>query len=360
MFKRAVRIALGLFVVLATGCGYQSCGVMDWSPDGKRLVTTLPFGGKAFGLVTVDVATGAVQRIPGGEEGLSPSWSPDGRYIAAVRANKSDTVLRLVDLRRGTARSIMAGVSGLIIWREDGQSLFTVKSTFKGTRGIWYSVSNSQVTAECVLPDGGAQATSDLACWLPDSDDVALVLGGDVYRTQGQQVEQVTHNGRVVGLGLSPDGRNLHWASTKEDGSGLALTRYSLSSGETRRLPLRSLVPANVHVGYVVFSRDGRRLALILLRSSYTSPPSKESPRGERINWETDQCIVARIDGTQARTVWRAKPGTRVAQDVMLSFSRDGKRLALLASAGERIQLLVGGADGYGMHRLLTRVNPSR
>ena len=85
-----------MYVTSAEGGGPQEVapdlGDPGWSADGKSLVfSDRPpfFGPNASGKVAIhllDLKTRAITTVAGSEGLYSPRWSPDGRYIAALRA----------------------------------------------------------------------------------------------------------------------------------------------------------------------------------------------------------------------------------------------------------------------------------
>ncbi len=72
-------------------------GNAGWSADGNSLVfsdTPPGFGGSSkFALHTLDLRTHQVSTLPDSEGLYSPRWSPDGRYIAALRAGPETLTL---------------------------------------------------------------------------------------------------------------------------------------------------------------------------------------------------------------------------------------------------------------------------
>jgi Tol biopolymer transport system component len=73
-------------------------GDPGWSADGKSLVfsDTPPFDPTASGKLAIhlmDLKTREVTTLPGAEGLYSPRWSPDGRYIAALRAGPETLML---------------------------------------------------------------------------------------------------------------------------------------------------------------------------------------------------------------------------------------------------------------------------
>jgi hypothetical protein len=77
-----------------------ACGALAWSPDGRRLVTTLPSGR----LAVVDVAGGSVHRLPPAVTELA--WSPDARRLLVTTRQGRCSTLAVVTATGGTARSL--------------------------------------------------------------------------------------------------------------------------------------------------------------------------------------------------------------------------------------------------------------
>jgi Tol biopolymer transport system component len=64
-----------------------------WSPDGSALVFGSPYASSSKGIRTLDLQTRALATLPDSQDLFSPRWSPDGRYIAAVRWNSQSLLL---------------------------------------------------------------------------------------------------------------------------------------------------------------------------------------------------------------------------------------------------------------------------
>lgn len=110
----------------------------DWSPDGKSIV----FGrqaelmGKESGpnlIQTLNLATRAIQTIPGSENLFSPRWSPDGRWIVALSLDQ--TQLELYDVERQSWRTLFTGSAADPVWSSDSRSVF-LHSAGKANAGI--------------------------------------------------------------------------------------------------------------------------------------------------------------------------------------------------------------------------------
>jgi serine/threonine protein kinase/Tol biopolymer transport system component len=64
-----------------------------WSPDGTALVFGSPYASSSKGIRVLDLKTRALTTLPDSQDLFSPRWSPDGRYIAAVRWNSQSLLL---------------------------------------------------------------------------------------------------------------------------------------------------------------------------------------------------------------------------------------------------------------------------
>jgi len=108
--------------------GTDNQGAPTWSPDGRRLIygRVMCQEERTCAIEEIDLETGEQSMVPG-SEGLSTArWSPDGRYIAALRADKFQVFL----LNRGTGtwRKLADGVNGNdLAWAPNSRAVYASK-----------------------------------------------------------------------------------------------------------------------------------------------------------------------------------------------------------------------------------------
>ena len=99
----------------------------DWSPDGKRFITTAAHGEGDDNwyiaeLYTVDAASGETRSILKPSMQIAvPRWSPDGKQVAFIGGIMSDEGIAsgdifVVDAGGGTPRNITPGMKGSAYW----------------------------------------------------------------------------------------------------------------------------------------------------------------------------------------------------------------------------------------------------
>jgi Tol biopolymer transport system component len=97
----------------------------NWSPDAGKIV----FGGNPPDITAIhvlDLKTNQVSTLPGSEGFFSPRWSPDGRYIAALRADALAVVL--YDFETQQWSQLAKGGVGYPSWSKDGHYVYFMRA----------------------------------------------------------------------------------------------------------------------------------------------------------------------------------------------------------------------------------------
>lgn len=151
----------------------------DWSPDGSRIIMdyTDNLENWQAQLQILNVATGAITKLPGTEGLTQPRWSPDGAHFAAIERRSHRILLSDAE---GKVWSFLADAldpSG-IYWSADGKFLYfqdsgdAEKSVYRvhiGEHakekvlgfGPWLTTGAAQCHFTGVGPDGSIYATID-------------------------------------------------------------------------------------------------------------------------------------------------------------------------------------------------------
>jgi Tol biopolymer transport system component/DNA-binding winged helix-turn-helix (wHTH) protein len=99
----------------------------DWSADGGtivfgRLPQLMSAESEAKAIYLFDLKTKQVRKLPGSDGLFSPRWSPDGRYIAALSLDQ--TRLMLYDTSTQRWRPLGQGNIADPVWSHDGRAIF--------------------------------------------------------------------------------------------------------------------------------------------------------------------------------------------------------------------------------------------
>jgi Tol biopolymer transport system component len=94
-----------------------------WSPDGSSLIFGGLYASASAGIRILDLKTRLLTTLPGSQGLFSPRWSPDGRYIAAVRWNSQS--LMLFDRAKQKWTDVLKGRNvSFPDWSKDSQYIY--------------------------------------------------------------------------------------------------------------------------------------------------------------------------------------------------------------------------------------------
>lgn len=150
-------------------------GAPTWSPDGRGLVYGRVFcqEEKACGIFHIDLASGNVTTVSG-SDGLSTArWSPDGRYIAALRADTRQ--LFLFDQRIRKWRKLADGVNGDdLAWSPDSRAVYASRPD--GAKPSVLHISLSGKVEEALDLSPWTRLTGRVDTWFTVAPDGSLVF----------------------------------------------------------------------------------------------------------------------------------------------------------------------------------------
>ena len=209
------------------------------------------------------------------------------------------------------------------------------------------------MTRTLLLPEAIANITH-LVC-LPRSNEMALIalhsvedtLCSDVFRTEGDNIRQLTKTGDVVGIGSVNERGHLLWARSWSDSHGIkmALYRYDPTADSVTHLPFPEkhwLVHpergSTSSVESVIFASNTKRMAVVV--QTVTKSEQKEEQTHLR-----QTCYSVESDGSGQCFIRQTEPE---GGNLYPAWSRDGQRLVILDSSSETPSLFVYNYDGTG------------
>ena len=144
-----------------------------WSPDGSSLIFGSAYASASVGIRILDMKTRALTTLPDSRDLFSPRWSPDGRYIAAVRRDSQNVLL--FDRNKEKWSEIMQGRNvAFPNWSHDSKYIYFL--SWPENPGVFrMRISDSSVERVLNLQD--FQPTGYWEDWLGlDPNDVPLLL----------------------------------------------------------------------------------------------------------------------------------------------------------------------------------------
>ncbi len=297
------------------------------SPDGKSLAFRSERGGG--GIFIMSLKGGTARRIS--DMGYNPAWSPDGRELAVATEGivdpgmrKSQSEIWILDVESGLKRRIVGSAGDMgndgvqPSWSPDGSRIAYWGVPAEGARRILWTVASEGGKPSKLLDDG---ASNWNPVWAPDG--VWLYFGSDrsgsmnLWRMRVDQrsgdrkgeAEPVTIPAMASGFwSFSSDGRQMIYASneSKSNIESYPLDPATLRAGDTRTA---------------------------VTRGSHMVLSGAVSPDGTRIAYHAalphEDLFVVHADGTGLRQLTDDD-----SKDRQPFWSPDGRRLAFYSNRG--------------------------
>lgn len=387
-------------VPLTGSLGYET--FPSFSPEGTRIAYSWEPPGEASPSIYVKlVGQGDAVRLTtksGGD--FASSWSPDGRWLAFMRAQGPTQAAlimipslggqerQLAELRLGTQQFVRHRRSSyvsppLLAWSRDGRWLLSLEQT--SSREPYSIVRISIETGEKRILTSSTPASSDGGVAVsPDGKTLAFTRTVGLYERDlyivpldqdmlpRAEAKRLTFDNKEIGgVAWTGDGQSLVFSSKR--GGRLELWQMpAIPSGRPVRISAAGDDPSDLAIaglgGHLVYSHnlgsthiwrmplDDKKgeQAHPLISSTRVDGHSQYSPDGQRIAFESnrsgfDEIWVSRADGSQSVQLtslhaWAGSP----------RWSPDSRKVAFDSNAGGHWDIYVIGVQGGQPVRLTT------
>lgn len=342
-----VRATGGATTQLTTGPSYNSDPV--FSPDGRNIAFVSNRDGSGSNIFVLELATRRVRQLTREIEATRPAWSRDGRTIAYARnllreehpleamPGFADTGLR--ELRTiaadGGEPTIVLPPRNIesIFYLPDGRLAWTVRELAPGG-GMFQNTRQSRVETHNAAGavDVLATAQGDIGRVVPamNGDAVHYAARGAIQRLPfgaGAAAEAGTRlQEGVTRIAMAPDGSTVYF------GDAGGLFRAALPAGQPERIPFSASIRIDVRPR---------------VQRKWTAPSTTAAARpvlAPQLSRDGSRLLI-----TAAGHLWEQPtaggPARRVVDDGAFArdavYSRDGRRIAYVASENGRRQLRV-------------------
>jgi Tol biopolymer transport system component len=323
---------------------------------------------------------------------MSPSWSPDGRYIAFERGTGADKGFYIVPALGGAERKVadvyewnqQGTRSQVVDWSPDGKTLAVSDKTTEDEPWSIFLISVETNERRRLTQPAAAYNGDNFATFSPDGSRLAFVRSragaGDIYTvaiTGGEPVRITSDGAVVLGLAWTPDGTELVFSSDRGGGNS-TLWRVSAAGGTPA--PVAS---AGENVSELSIARQGNRLAYAkpsvdvnIYRMELTGPPGGRhmagqpasfiastriennphiSPDGRRVAFTSDRSgsdEVWSCDADGKTPVQLTNLGSVHSHG--LSWAPDGRFITFSALVNGNADIYIVSAEGGNPRRLTT------
>lgn len=216
----------------------------EWSPSRQLVAFNYLPAAAPQTLALLDVATGAVTAVPGGENGDNPSWSPNGQLLAFSRQFVGDPNAYVVPPGGGT-RTLVAADAYDLDWAPSSQRLSFVRVSDASIRTVALDGTGETIVA----PAGTESACFPLGCgvaWSPNGQWIAYSGFDSIWKVRvspdGLPLAAPELVTPAVGpfyqtqLAWTGDSKAILFNSNSADDGGASLYRVDAAGGTPVRL----------------------------------------------------------------------------------------------------------------------------
>jgi Tol biopolymer transport system component len=155
----------------------QSQTDANWSPDGNSLIFGTLFVPN-MPIYTIDLRSKRVSPLPGSSGLFSPRWSPDGRYIAAITADKASKLM-LFDFVTQKWTEGFGSEIGYLLWSHDGKYIY-FQDMRNSERIVRLRLSDRKIENIVDIKNVGRVTTGTFVDWFGLAPDDSPLFARDI------------------------------------------------------------------------------------------------------------------------------------------------------------------------------------
>lgn len=272
---------------------------------------------------------------------ISPTWSPDGRFLAFVRIFADGKAgIYLVPTLGGLERELVTDIwsagtavpAGRLAWSPDSKFLVFAGRTDQAETQLHLFLYDFEKQEKRQLTNSSED--DRMPVFSPDGKTLAFIRGLDeiyVMPAAGAEPRQLTFdNRRIFGLAWSAQGNELIFSSARAGNP--TLWKVAATGGTPQ-----ALTPGGEQVGNLAISHDGKRLAYV------------QNIRDSNI-WQLE------VSDSQSPPIAPAPLIASTRLEMHPEFSPDGKHIAFVSTRSGWREVWLSDSAGHSLVQL-TRFN---
>jgi Tol biopolymer transport system component/DNA-binding winged helix-turn-helix (wHTH) protein len=164
-------------------------GIPTWSRDGRSIVFgELRYDAKNIAIHVEELATGKVTTVPGSVGLWTPRWSPNGRYLLALKSGgafSNSPALLVFDFHTQEWRTLAERQINEPVWSHDGKYIYFDEVQSRADDAIWrVRVADGKIERVVGIIDFSRAASPTFGTWFGLAPDDSPLMLREIHETE--------------------------------------------------------------------------------------------------------------------------------------------------------------------------------